>query len=120
MSIDDYRAQIEAALEHAGGTHTFDDVAERVADGRMQFWPGVKAAIVTEILEYPRLKALNFFLAGGVGGLSEIEAMTPGILDWGRSVGCTQAVFTGRRGWERTFLSRTGWTPKLVVFDKAL
>jgi hypothetical protein len=61
------RVHLEAALEYAGGTHTLDDVIEQVYAGHMQFWPGVRSAIVTQIVEHPRKKVLVFFLAGGDG-----------------------------------------------------
>jgi len=120
VSIEKYRRQIEAALEYAGGTHTFEDVAEAVADGRMQFWPGKESVIITEIATYPqRPKVLHFFLAGG--SMQEMEAMEPVICEWGRSIGCTHAEFTGRRGWERTFLARHRWKNSgLVVLSREL
>lgn len=119
MDISAHRSYIEAALEYADGSHTFDDVAEAVAAGRMQFWPAPASAVITEILESPRQRSLNFFLAGG--NLAELETMTPTILEWGRREGCTKAILFGRRGWEKTFLTRTGWAQaKLVVFEKSL
>lgn len=117
--IDAFRPQLEAALEYADGSHTFEDVARLVAEGNMQFWPGTTSAVVTEIINYPRKKTLNFFLAGG--DLAELERMSPIILQWGRSVGCTHAAFCGRPGWERTFLTRTGWQKSnMVVLEKPL
>lgn len=113
-----YRPYIEAALAFAGGTHTYDDIREGVEQGRFQFWPGVHSAAVTEIIEYPRSRALNIVLAGG--NLGEMEVGISALLDWGRAQGCTSATFSGRKGWERTFLTRTGWVPSLVVFEKKL
>lgn len=118
MDISVHRRQIEDALVYSGGSHSFEDVADAVAAGKMQYWAAPSSAIVTEILAYPQHLALNFFLAGG--NLAEIEKMTPIILDWGREQGCKQAVFSGRPGWERTFLKATGWVPRLVVFEKSL
>lgn len=118
FDIQTYRPYIEAALHYSGGTHTFDDVCDAVAAGTMQLWPGVASAIVTEILTTPRKRCLNVFLAGG--NLAELEVMTPGVLAWGRERGCTSAVFTGRKGWERTFLTRDGWAQQLAVFEKDL
>lgn len=113
------RHYIEAALAYAGHSHTFDDVAEMIESGRAQLWPGPHSAIVTEIIEYPQHRAVNFWLAGG--NLAELEVMTPVILAWARDEkGCKRAGFTGRKGWERTFLARDGWQPKLVVFEKSL
>lgn len=40
---------IEAALEHAHGSHNLDDVYEMVMDGECQFWPGKRSASVTQI-----------------------------------------------------------------------
>lgn len=117
--IENYRRQIEAALEYAGGTHTFEDVAAAVDAGAMQLWTGPNSVVVTEILQFPRYKALNFFLAGG--NMAELEAMHGGIIEWAREQGCERALFTGRKGWERTFLTRTGWTnSELVVLEKVL
>lgn len=119
VDIAVYRRYIEAALKYAGGTHNFEDVTASVAEGRRQFWPGIRSAIITEVLEYPRNRTLNFFLAGG--DAAELEAMEPLILDWGRTQGCTTAAMIGRRGWERTWLTqRAGWKPTLAVFEKAL
>ena len=36
MKLEDYRPQIEAALEHAGNTHAFEHILEGVVEGRMQ------------------------------------------------------------------------------------
>lgn len=118
MDISVHRRQIEAALEYTGGTHSFEDVAAGVAAGTMQYWPAPSSAIITEIIEHPQQRVLNFFLAGG--NLAEIEEMTPIILGWGREQGCKLAAFTGRPGWERTFLKSSGWVPRLVVFEKQL
>lgn len=116
--IRDYRPYIQAALEYGGMSHTFEDVCEMVSSEKAQFWPMPHSAIVTEIIEHPREKILHFFLAGG--NLAELEAMTPVILDWGKSIGCTRASLIGRKGWERTFLTRTGWESGLVVLEKSL
>ncbi len=113
-----FRHHIEAALSHADNTHTYDDVAALVAADDCQFWPGRDSVVITEIVVHPRKRVLNIFLAGG--NLPEIEAMTPIILDWGKSKGCEAATFTGRRGWARTFLTKQGWQERLVMFAKKL
>lgn len=113
-----YQAVIEAALQYSGGTHTFEDIQAGVEKGSLQFWSGPASAVITEIVTFPRTKALNFFLAGG--SLAELRAMYPVLLQWGKDQGCTTAVFTGRPGWERTFLKDEGWKPTLTVFEKEL
>jgi len=94
------RPWIEAALPYCYGTHAIEDVERQIAEGRLQFWPGEKCACVTEIIEYPRLKALNFFLIGG--DLSELlQKMEPAVIAWAKAAGCTRVASTGRKGWSK-------------------
>lgn len=117
--IEQFREPLEAALAYTDGAFNFEDVKEGVATGKYQYWPGEHSVVVTELQVTPHQKHLVFFLAGG-GNLAELESMTPKILEWGRLQGCTHASFFGRPGWERSFLTRTGWNPRLVVFNKEL
>jgi hypothetical protein len=112
------RKYIEDALEYSGGTHTFDDIAAGVLSGDFQLWHKDNSAIVTEIVVYPRLKDLHFFLAGG--NLDELQQMTPIIEDWGKSVGCTRVTLAGRKGWQRTFLKDRGYEPQWQILSKEL
>lgn len=120
LTLEQARPYIEAALEHAGGTHNFNDISQGVAEGRYQFWPGPNSAVISEIIEYPRFRALHFFLAGG--NAAELEVMIPEIEKWGKERGCTRATFTGRKGWERSFPTRPGfdYRPHAVSFTKEL
>jgi hypothetical protein len=106
---------LAAALNRAGGTHTMDDVLASVACGDMQFWPGARSAIVTEIVQYPRKRACNFFLVGG--DLAELLDMKPDIEAWAASVGCDLMQCGGRKGWERVL---TDYRAKFVVLTKEL
>jgi hypothetical protein len=119
VTLEEARPVLEPALAYAGGTHTYDDVCSLVEEGRLQYWHFGRSAVVTEILQYPRKKILSFFLAGG--NLAELHAMLPGLLEWGRSEGCTEAFLTGRAGWTRSFLARQeGWESGLVLMTKAI
>ena len=117
--LDDFKDLIERALEYSNGTHGFADIRGMVLRGEAHFWPGVNSCIVTEFISSPGKQFLNFFLAAG--HLGELEAMTPLILEWGKMNGCTHALLTGRKGWERTFLSKTGWHKEdVIVMEKTL
>ena len=107
-----------AALEYSGGTHGIEDIAEGLETGRFQLWPAENSVIVTEIIVYPRLKNLHFFLAGG--DLDEIQLMRPLIEQWGKNMGCTRVSLAGRQGWAKTFLKDEGYTPKWFVLSKDL
>jgi len=113
------RSTIERALPYAGGTHSIEDVWDAIANGTLQLWPGKVSAIVTQVIQYPRSKELVFFLAAG--DLEEIQRVYDVILDWGKAQGCERATFMGRKGWERTFLTKEeGWRSGLVAFEKEL
>lgn len=111
------RPWIEAALTYADGTHTIEDIEAGIASGRFQFWAGKRCALVTEIIEYPRLKALNFFLIGG--DLGELMQLEPQISGWARAHGCSRALGVGRKGFERVFAAH-GFRPKWTYIAKDL
>lgn len=113
------RVLIGSALAYAGGTHTVADVLDAISRGDAQLWSGPNSCIVTEIDRQPRQSILNFFLAAGIA--SELEAMEPGIVAWGRTQGCTDARFVGRKGWAKSFLPRKGWhVADLIIMEKSL
>jgi hypothetical protein len=116
--LERLRHHVEAALEYSGGTHHFDDVVEMVKQNKLQLWPAVNSVVLTEIIVYPRLKNLHYFLAGG--DLDELARMRPMIESWGKSIGCTRVSLAGRRGWAKTFLKDEGYSPQWTVLAKAL
>lgn len=112
------RHHVVAALEYSGGSHAVEDIAEGIRQEHFQLWPGANSVIVTEIIVYPQLKNLHFFLAGG--DLDELQLMHPLIESWGKSEGCSRVSLAGRKGWERTFLRDSGYEPKWFVMSKDL
>src|SRR6056297_1393818 len=97
FDIRDYREGIEAALNHSGGTHTFEDVAMMVLESRAQAWVNGGSIAVTEIVEYPRKRVLHCFLAAGKA--SEIIEMMDSATAWGQAMGCRGFTLAGRKGW---------------------
>lgn len=109
------RPWIEDALAYSGGTHTFQDVVDGIASGHMQLWPAPKGCAVTQIVVYPRKRALHIFLAGG-----EMDQLFDGesvVTAWGREQGCSMITLSGRMGWRRV-LEPKGWTTTMVVMEK--
>ena len=116
--LERLRHHVEAALEYSGGTHQFEDVLEMVEKNQLQVWPATQSIVLTEIIVYPRLKNLHYFLAGG--DLDELSRMRPMIESWGKSLGCTRVSLAGRRGWAKTFLKDEGYSPQWTVLAKTL
>lgn|SRR4051812_45926859 len=109
LSADEKRARLARALEYGGGTHTVDDVIGMVRTGAAQFWEHGDGAIVTELYQYPRLKAVSFWLMSGT--IPDCMALEDDIVAWARGEGCTVAISTGRKGWGRV-AHKTGWRPR--------
>ena len=112
------RHHVAAALEYSGGTHKVEDIAEGIRREQFQLWPGLNSVVVTEIIVYPQLKDLHYFLAGG--DLDELRMMRPIIESWGKEIGCSRVSLAGRKGWERTFLKGEGYEPKWFIMCKDL
>ena len=112
------RPYIEKALEYSRGTHTIEDIEDGVMDGRYQFWAADNSAVITEIIIYPRFKALNGFLIAGK--LDELfDVLEPAIADFAKFAGCKRIEGTGRKGWERVG-SRRGYTNGSIMMYKDL
>ena len=90
---------IEDALEYAQFSHTLEDVLRVVLAGDAQFWPESKAALVTEIIDYPQRRTLRFWLAGG--DLETLRDLEVAAIEWSKTWGCSASEIVGRRGWVR-------------------
>ena len=90
---------IEDALDYAGGSHTIDDVWQFIQEGKAQFFPLDKSAIVTEIVDYPQKAMCRIWLAGG--DLDELVEAEVALSAWAKTQGCDGMEIIGRRGWSR-------------------
>mgnify|MGYP003625766792 CR=1 FL=1 len=98
-TVGPYRELLESALERSGGTHTYEDVLDAIILGDMFFWPAEKSCMVTEIVQYPRLRALHVFLAAG--DLDEIRGMESSLISFAKSIKCSALSMSGRKGWAK-------------------
>ena len=122
MSFDDDWARcapwLDAALAHAGRTHSLADVRALVAAGEARFWAGRACGLVAAIERDPGELRLLIWLAGG--DREELEAeLLPLAEGWGRDMGCRRAVVIGRIGWERA-LKTKGYAPLARLIAKEL
>lgn len=88
------------AIAMTDGTHTEDDVITALITGQMKLWRNGSSACVTEFCQYPRMKVINVFIAGG--DLKEIAPLQEQIENYGRKNGCQRAsLLAVREGWTR-------------------
>jgi hypothetical protein len=117
--IDTYRPQIEAALKFADDSHTFEDIKRDVEAGLLQFWPGFSSVMITEVVQVPRYRSLNIFLAGGQ--LQELHSMLRELEKFAVQIGADRLTLNGRQGWARSgLISKEGWEQTAVVMQKKI
>ena len=92
-----YRKMLVEALNHSGGSHTFQNIVDAVQNEVMQFWPMEKSCLVTEVINYPNLKTLHIFLAGG--DLEEIKSIDSTLEFLCQEIGADYISLSGRKGW---------------------
>ena len=80
--------------------HSLEDVKGYIEAGYAQLWTDADAAMVTEIITYPKGRTLRIWLAGGTyEGVRRCEAAA---IEWAkREYGCRAVELTGRVGWRR-------------------
>jgi len=101
-----------------GSYQTIESLEKLVLQGRVQFWPGRNAAIITEVQTYPGgERAIQGLWAAG--DVAEVMELIPGAEAYGRLHGCTSVLIEGRAGWARP-LKALGYAPWSVTLRKAL
>lgn len=112
------RPWLEAALREGDGGHAMEDVEAGLAAGCYTLVEGRRTAIVLEIVESPRRKALSVFLAGGEPGqaLAELVENLPWLDAVARGIGA-ELELRGRRGWARA-LKPHGWRESYTTLVK--
>src|ERR1700756_3591070 len=89
------RAFLLPALVRCGGTHNEDDIVAGIYSGKFILWvpDDQSAALVSEIVTYPRMKILNCFLGGGsLEGLMSLEQR---VVEFARRAGCAKLQIIG-------------------------
>lgn len=110
--------RLSEALTHAGDTHSLEDVALGVAEGRFQEWSAGDSVLITELRDTPQARFLHVFLAAG--HLTELRPLAELALQWGREQGATRASFIGRFGWLRSFVRELGFEDRGVYMEARL
>lgn len=97
---------IQDALDKGDDTHDFVHIVDGIMEQRFQFWPHADCCVITEIIDYPKKRVIHVFLAGG--DFASIIQLEPNIIEWAKSIGCTDVSLSGRKGWLRR-LKQYGW-----------
>ncbi len=114
---------IEAALKHSEGEIIPEDLVKPIKIGKMQLWValsgGVIAAMITEIVVYPRKRVLRVItIAGKDGhGMSKWYGFLPLVEGFALSNNCSSLEAWTRKGMAKKL---TDWEHKYMVITKDL
>lgn len=114
---------LQRAIDLNGGKFDLDDIKQRIDEQKMQLWGihdgELKAAMVTEVVNYPQKRCLRVVLIGGFG-IDDWEPMVARTLDgYGKAQGASAVEIWGRRGWVRQ-LAKYGYREYETVVLKEL
>jgi hypothetical protein len=111
------REHLLDAIEQTNGTHNEDDVLLMLLNGThgSKLWLFEKSALITEFINFPRLKALNVWLVGG--DLDELRTVEPQLIEYAKQNQCIRISGGGRFGWSRV---RSDWKKAGVYMYKDL
>jgi hypothetical protein len=103
-----YQEKLARVLDRMGAVYTFDDIRERLNDGRMQAFAHNNSMLVTTISCFPRAKALDFVAA--VGDMKDWRTLHDEAIGFAERQDISLIRAYGRRGW-MPFIRDHGWRP---------
>ena len=117
-SIETYMAD---AAVYSYGRYTSDDIKDVVLNGSRQLWVAfdgvdIYGAVVTQIVNYPRINVLAFHFIGGIEGLTWKTPMLLMLQKFARDHNCGVIESIGRSGWLKIF-GPEGATHKGIFFE---
>jgi hypothetical protein len=112
---------VAKALKYACGKYLLSDVYSLVVDYKYPLWvafdgEGIKGAVITRFVEYPRKKYLFLEFCGGRDGFSWKAPMLEVLRSWAKDNGCDGIEGAGRDGWQKIF-EHDGYVPTLRHFE---
>lgn len=103
------------AAEYSNGRFTVDDIYDSLTQYDNHLWiafdeEGIKGAVTTRFVDYPRKRILAMDFTGGVELDSWKDLMLKMLQHWAYDNHCDGVEFAGRPGWVRKFKDSTGFS----------
>lgn len=92
-----YFKKLDRVLDRMGRLYTWQDIMERLSDGRMQSFAHGNSLAVTEVAIFPRARVLDIILA--VGDLKDCRALHDEVVRFADKLDIPLIRAHGRRGW---------------------
>jgi len=117
----DVEKYLEGAVKYTHGRYTVSDVYDCIKEYGHTLWiafdeEGIKAAIVTSFMHYPRKKYLMMGFCGGVEISKWKDPMLKLLRHWAFDNQCDGIEAFGRMGWAKV-LKKDGYKPLWQTFQ---
>lgn len=118
---DKVEPYLEKAAKYTYGRYTVDDIRTSITDYDHELWVAfddekIKAAVVTNIVVYPKRKLLCMSFCGGEDMASWLDKIIALLRQYAADMGCDGLEATARKGWSRVF-KNDGYDGKWVTFE---
>lgn len=117
QSIHEY---MEGAAKYTHGRFNVEDIKYRLYNSNQQLWIAyddkVYGAVVTEIIDYPQMRALVMHFTGGIDLLSWKDEMLAMLREFAKDNHCKTIESSGRIGWKRVFKD-DGFKSKFMFYE---
>jgi hypothetical protein len=115
--IDTY---MQGAAKYTYGRFNADDIKDGLSNKRQQLWiafdDSIKGAVITEIIQYPRMRTLIMHFTGGKELQTWKDPMLNTLQSYARDKGCNSIESYGRRGWEKVF-KNDGFKSRFMYYE---
>jgi hypothetical protein len=116
----DIESYIEGAAKYTHGRYTADDIRQTFKEGGQQLWIAyddkIYGAVITEIVEYPQMRALIMHFTGGIELPKWKDEMLSVLRSFAKDANCKTIESFGRTGWKKVF-SKDGFKSKFMFYE---
>jgi hypothetical protein len=116
----DIESYIEGAAKYTHGRYTADDIRQTFKEGGQQLWIAyddkIYGAVITEIMEYPQMRALVMHFTGGIQLPKWKNEMLSVLRSFAKDNNCQTIESFGRTGWKKVF-SKDGFKSKFMFYE---
>ncbi len=117
MTPDQKIDRIKKALDLGRNTFTWEDVEERIVDGRLQIFDNDHGVWITEITQTPQRRFLNCWIVAGE--LPGVMALQANVEAHAKANGCEFISATARPGWKHV-AKEYGWEQDAISIVKVM
>jgi hypothetical protein len=112
---------MEGAAKYTHGRYTVDDIKSSfINNSNQQLWIAyddkIYGAVITEIIQYPQMRALIMHFTGGIELPKWKDKMLSVLRSFAKDANCQTIESFGRTGWKKVF-SKDGFKSKFMFYE---